>query len=136
MSKALEHLSDGHWTFEDFRQWITVRSWRAILLAGQHEIMFRGHLRRLVARPLGAGVVEVSKAPEESTKPDKAKAGCRSCSGLRRALSRAVGALETNAMLWAEFCPQGARQSAATKAAQDAVHAGRRALARWREDRK
>ena len=136
MSNKIVVLADGHWMFMEFKQQMPVRAWRDILLAGQHEIFFRGHLRRLVARPLGAGVVEVSKAPEEPAKPDKPEVGCRSCAVLHKALAKAVVALETNATLWAESCPQGIRQSAEAQGALAAARAGRRALARAEEKRK
>jgi hypothetical protein len=58
-------ISSNHWAAEDYRERMTVKEWRAVLLAERDIIFFRGHSRRLVAKNIGAGVVEVSKAPEE-----------------------------------------------------------------------
>lgn len=61
-------LSINHWTAEGFRQRMPARDWRKVLLAGDDRIMAQGYMRRLVAKKVGFGVVEISKAPlEEST---------------------------------------------------------------------
>ena len=56
-------LSSGHWAIEDFRQRMIMADWRKILLNEMDSLVFRGNVRRLVAKNLGAGVVEVSKKP-------------------------------------------------------------------------
>lgn len=53
---------DEHWTNENHKQRMTSKEWRNLLLDKEDGMIFRGHLRRLVAKSLGAGVVEVSKA--------------------------------------------------------------------------
>jgi hypothetical protein len=59
-------LSNNHWVLEEFSQRMTTKEWKQILLDEQDKIIFKGYMRRLVAKRLGAGVVEVSKK-----KPDK-----------------------------------------------------------------
>lgn len=58
-------LSSNHWVLESYSERMTVAQWRAILLDERDRIIFNGHMRRLVAKRLGAGVVEISKAPKE-----------------------------------------------------------------------
>lgn len=59
----VEKLSEDHWTIEIATQRMTVKSWRKILLAGDDRIWVAGRSRRLVAKRMGFGVVEVSKEP-------------------------------------------------------------------------
>lgn len=61
MADMTEGLSNNHWSIEGYRQRMTVKEWRKILLDERDSVIFRGTVRRLVAKPLGAGVVEVSK---------------------------------------------------------------------------
>lgn len=56
-------LRQGHWVFEDFKQRMTAREWKQLLLQEADQVIFKGNLRPLVARKLGYGVVEVSKSP-------------------------------------------------------------------------
>ena len=56
-------LSKNHWATEDFCQRKTVAEWRKILLEERDTITWRGHVRKLVGRNIGFGVVEVTKAP-------------------------------------------------------------------------
>jgi len=56
-------LSDGHWSMELFRERMSTKDWREHLLHEDDTIIFNGRVRRLVAKSLGCGVVEVSKAP-------------------------------------------------------------------------
>jgi hypothetical protein len=64
-----EILSSAHWVFEDYRQRMVVADWRKLLLNEMDSVILRGHVRRLIAKNIGAGVVEVYKAPEEEAKP-------------------------------------------------------------------
>ncbi|KKK62452.1 hypothetical protein LCGC14_3004190 [marine sediment metagenome] len=50
-----------HWTHEGYRQRITTKEWKAILLNKGDSVIFRGKLRKLIAINLGAGVVEIFK---------------------------------------------------------------------------
>lgn len=59
----MSELSDNHWRLETYSERITTREWRRLLLSGGDTIIFRGHIRQLKAKLLGAGVVEVSKEP-------------------------------------------------------------------------
>ena len=58
-----DELSPNHWRLESYKQRMTRKDWRDILLGGRDEIMFKGHFRKLVAKNLGAGVLEISKKP-------------------------------------------------------------------------
>ena len=61
--KKEEVLSQGHWVFEDYRQRITTKQWKCFLLQDDDKIVFKGRVRKLVAKKLGYGVVEVYKRP-------------------------------------------------------------------------
>ena len=61
-----DRRDSGHWQYEDYSQRMPSKSWRKILLDGEDRIIFHGHTRTLIAKNLGAGVVEVKKKPEES----------------------------------------------------------------------
>ena len=54
-------LSDNHWRIPDFRQRITTKQWKQLLLDENDRIIFKGHIRPLKAKSLGAGVVEITK---------------------------------------------------------------------------
>jgi len=58
-------LSVNHWNSEYYRERITTKEWKEALLNGDDRIMFHGHLRTLVAKSLGSGVVEIGKEPLE-----------------------------------------------------------------------
>lgn len=58
-----EGLNNSHWVFESYKQRMTTKEWKKILLNEEDRIIFRGNLRQLKARSLGAGVVEVYKEP-------------------------------------------------------------------------
>ena len=60
-------LSDVHWKTEGFRQRITTRCWKLLLLNNDDKITFEGRVRDLVATKLGYGVVEISKKPRPQT---------------------------------------------------------------------
>lgn len=54
-------LFNGHWQKEDFKQIMSSKEWKEILLKRGYQIIFRGNVRILKARSLGSGVVEVYK---------------------------------------------------------------------------
>lgn len=62
---AETELSSNHWTIATFKQRMTTKEWRKILLAHADTLVFQGHVVRLAARSLGCGVVEVSKVFDE-----------------------------------------------------------------------
>ena len=53
----------SHWTHENFKQRITSKEWGEWLLAGKDILIVSGYLRRLKAKNLGAGIVEIYKEP-------------------------------------------------------------------------
>ena len=64
MNKLLPELIDSnHWKIEDFKQRITTKEWRTILLEGKDTIIFRGHMRKLIGKRIFPGVVEIYKEP-------------------------------------------------------------------------
>ena len=63
-------LSVNHWVMENYTQRVTTKQWKAILLKGNDSLIFRGNVRKLKARNLGAGVYEVYKAPIKKDKYD------------------------------------------------------------------
>jgi len=67
--KKEEILTEGHWKKEEFIQRVTESQWRSLLLSYNDKIIFNGKVRRLVAKPIGCGVYEISKKPrkEEET---------------------------------------------------------------------
>lgn len=56
-----ENLNQGHWVFDDYRQRITTKEWKQILLAERDTIVYKGKICQLKAKKLGYGVVEVYK---------------------------------------------------------------------------
>ena len=50
-----------HWKFENYVQRMTRKQWKEILLENNDTIIFHGKLRRLQAKNIGFGLVEVSK---------------------------------------------------------------------------
>jgi len=55
----------NHWVFEGFKQRMTTKEWKAILLEEEDIIFVHGRMRHLKAKSLGSGVVEVYKQPLE-----------------------------------------------------------------------
>ena len=51
---------------ERITQRISTQEWRGILLAGKDNLVYAGDVRRLVAKKIGYGVVEVSMKPKET----------------------------------------------------------------------
>ena len=56
-----EILDDQHWTFEDYRQRMTTKKWRELLLNDDDMVIFQGKVTRLIGKSLGNGVIEVWK---------------------------------------------------------------------------
>ena len=54
-------IEDGHWKHETYTQRLTTREWKLVLLHTDDHITFEGRVRKLVAKKLGYGVVEISK---------------------------------------------------------------------------
>jgi len=54
-----------HWTFEDYKQRMTTKEWKQLLLHHEDTVIYNGLIRQLQAKKLGYGVVEVSKIPEK-----------------------------------------------------------------------
>lgn len=59
--------NDALYDDEDYSQRLTSKQWRSALLNHEDKIMTKGTLRQLVAKNLGCGVIEISKAPLEDT---------------------------------------------------------------------
>ena len=59
--KYRDPRSENHWIFEDYRQRMITKHWKWILLRNDDVIIFQGERRKLKAKNLGAGVVEVYK---------------------------------------------------------------------------
>ena len=56
----------NHWDLEHYKQRITSKQWKELLLKGDDILIFRGRLRKLQYENLGLGVFEISKkAPEK-----------------------------------------------------------------------
>lgn len=62
-------LSPNHSVMESYKERITASQWREILLDERDTMIFKGTVRQLVAKNLGYGVVEVSKAPLDKKLP-------------------------------------------------------------------
>jgi hypothetical protein len=60
-------IDNRHWMESDYRQRMTVKEWREILLNNLDTIVFRGTVHKLTVKHLGNGVVEMFKLVE--TKP-------------------------------------------------------------------
>lgn len=54
------------WYVEDHTQRITTKDWKEVLLDNRDKLIKQGHIRQLVAKNLGYGVVEVSLEPLEA----------------------------------------------------------------------
>jgi hypothetical protein len=59
--KKEEILDARHWKFQNYRQRITTKNWKILLLNDDDKINFYGRIVQLVATSLGYGVVEISK---------------------------------------------------------------------------
>lgn len=59
-----EHkLSNGHWLTEEYTERMTSAQWRKHLLNEDDTIVVKGYTRKLKAKALGCGVVEIGKVP-------------------------------------------------------------------------
>jgi hypothetical protein len=59
-------LAPGTRLTEEYRERMTARRWRQILLNEDEHVVLGGRVRKMVARDLGFGVVEVSMVPLET----------------------------------------------------------------------
>ena len=50
-------------------QRVTTKEWREMLLNEADRPIIRGHVRQVVARPLGGGVLELRLVPLQEVKP-------------------------------------------------------------------
>lgn len=66
MSERKRILDDNHWRVEHYRQRMTKAQWRKALLQDEDTQPVAGYIRTFVAKDLGSGIVEVSKAPPPS----------------------------------------------------------------------
>ena len=58
-------LNSNHWSLPFYRQRMTIKQWREILLAEEDSIVFKGTPCKLKAKNIGAGIVEVQKVFEK-----------------------------------------------------------------------
>ncbi len=56
-----------HWLMEDYKQRITEKELREMLLAGEDILIYHGRTRQLKGNYLAAGVYEISKEPLDET---------------------------------------------------------------------
>jgi hypothetical protein len=62
MTTTKESVLDAqHWKFENYKQRISSKQWRELLLHDDDKIIFKGRVTRLVGKNLGCGVYEVEK---------------------------------------------------------------------------
>ena len=54
-------LDDQHWTFKDYKQRLTTKQWRELLLNDDDKVIFAGKVTQLKSKSLGSGVVEIWK---------------------------------------------------------------------------
>jgi hypothetical protein len=54
-------LNENHWKSEYYKQRLSVKDWKMVLLHNDDNLIFEGRNRKLIAKKLGFGVVEVSK---------------------------------------------------------------------------
>ena len=58
-------LSNNHWVLATYKQRMTTKEWKEILLNYEEQIIFRGNLIRLIGKKVGPGVYEVGKEEED-----------------------------------------------------------------------
>ena len=58
-----EGVSKFHWLSEDFKERMPAKQWKKMLLQREDKVNFEGKVRRLKAKNLGYGVVEIYKEP-------------------------------------------------------------------------
>jgi len=54
-------LDNQHWEFRDYKQRITTKQWKELLLDDNDSVIFRGQVTKLKGKNLGYGVVEITK---------------------------------------------------------------------------
>jgi len=54
-------LDEQHWIFEDYKQRITTKQWKKLLLNDDDSVIFNSRVTPLIGKSLGSGVVEVRK---------------------------------------------------------------------------
>lgn len=64
MKRKEDILDEQHWEFADYKQRITSKDWKALLLNDDDKVIFRGRVTPLIATNLGCGVYEISKSME------------------------------------------------------------------------
>ena len=57
------HPNNNHWSLEYFKERMTRKAWKEILLSGNDRIFVKGRMRQLKASHIGAGIYEVTKEP-------------------------------------------------------------------------
>ncbi len=61
MATKEEILDDQHWTHDSYRQRITTKRWRKLLLNDDDTIIYRGRVTRFKHKTIFPGVVEIWK---------------------------------------------------------------------------
>ena len=56
---------EQHWKFPDYKQRMTQKEWKKLLIRGDDSIIFQGRVTPLKAKNLGCGVYEVSKGARD-----------------------------------------------------------------------
>ena len=59
----MDNRDDRHWTIENYRQRITTKQWKELLLDNGDQFIFKGRMRKLKSKNLGSGVIEIYKEP-------------------------------------------------------------------------
>jgi len=56
-------LDEGHHKFERFAQRMHSKEWAKLMLEHRDTVVFEGRVRKLRAKKMGYGIVEISKVP-------------------------------------------------------------------------
>ena len=54
-------LDNRHWTIGDFKERMTTKEWKELLINFQDKIIYKGKITKIIPKDLGAGVIEISK---------------------------------------------------------------------------
>lgn len=57
-------LSDNHWRVPFYKQRMTAKDWKTLLLEGYDVIIYQGHLIKMKVDILGFGIIDVYKDPK------------------------------------------------------------------------
>jgi hypothetical protein len=68
-------LSEKHYLYKDYKQRMTTKEWKLILLNHDDYVTYNGRVYDLVAKKLGFGVVEVYKDIKEISEGTEIKGG-------------------------------------------------------------